>query len=55
MIWVHAINPDVKVVLSTGCSEDQEILDLMKRGCRGMIQKPFGSDKLVEKINLALT
>ena len=51
---IRAINPDAKVVLSTGSSEDEEILDLMKRGCRGLIQKPFGFDKLVEKICLAV-
>jgi DNA-binding NarL/FixJ family response regulator len=42
------------VLLSTGSSEDEEILDLMKQGCRGMIQKPFGIAKLTEKIGAAL-
>jgi CheY-like chemotaxis protein len=51
---IREINPDARVVLSTGSSEDKEILDLMKRGCRGMIQKPFGLKTLAEKIGLAL-
>ena len=49
------IDPNVKVVLSTGCSENQEILDIMNHGCRGMIQKPFGLKALAEKIGLALS
>jgi DNA-binding NarL/FixJ family response regulator len=39
---IQEIDPNVKVVLSTGCSENQEILDIMNHGCRGMIQKPSG-------------
>jgi DNA-binding NtrC family response regulator len=51
---IQEIDPNVKVVLSTGCAENQEILDIMNHGCRGMIQKPFGLKTLVEKISLAL-
>jgi two-component system, cell cycle sensor histidine kinase and response regulator CckA len=52
---VREINPDAKIVLSTGCSEDNNILNLMKLGCRGMIQKPYGLRSLAEKIGLALS
>lgn len=52
---LQEIDPNVKVVLSTGCSENQEILDIMKHGCRGMIQKPFGLKALIEKIGVALS
>ena len=52
---IQEINPNVKVVLSTGCSENQEILDIMNHGCRGIIQKPFGLKALAEKIGLALS
>ena len=51
---IQEIDSNVKVVLSTGCAENQEILDIMNHGCRGMIQKPFGLKTLVEKISLAL-
>ncbi|MFO7709835.1 MAG: response regulator [Desulfobacterales bacterium] len=51
---IRAIDPNAKVVLSTGSSENQEILDIMHLGCRGMIQKPFGLKLLAEKIDLAL-
>ena len=51
---IQEIDPNVKVVLSTGCSENQEILDIMNHGCRGMIQKPFGLKALAEKIGLPL-
>lgn len=52
---IREINPEAGVLLSTGSSEDEEILDLMKQGCRGMIQKPFGIAKLTEKIGAALS
>ncbi len=51
---IRKINPDARVVLSTGHGENQEILDLMKLGCRGMIQKLFGFDMLAEKIKRAM-
>lgn len=52
---IQEIDPNVKVVLSTGCGENQEIFDIMNHGCRGMIQKPFGLKILAEKIALALS
>jgi DNA-binding NtrC family response regulator len=52
---IQEIDPNVKVVLSTGCSENHEIRDIMNHGCRGMIQKPFGLKALAEKIGLALS
>jgi CheY-like chemotaxis protein len=44
------INPDIKVILSSGYSlsgQGQEILD---RGCNGFIQKPFNMNDLSRKI-----
>ncbi|MBW2259514.1 MAG: PAS domain S-box protein, partial [Deltaproteobacteria bacterium] len=35
------INPDVKVLLSSGFSIDGEASDILDRGCNGFIQKPF--------------
>lgn len=51
---LREIDPNARVVLSTGTCENQEIRDIMRHGCRGMIQKPFGLDALAEKIHLAL-
>jgi CheY-like chemotaxis protein len=35
------VNPDVKVLLSSGFSIDGEAGDILNRGCNGFIQKPF--------------
>jgi signal transduction histidine kinase/CheY-like chemotaxis protein len=45
------INPDVKVLLSSGYSIDGQASSIIKRGCRGFIQKPFSLQALSQKIN----
>jgi PAS domain S-box-containing protein len=44
------INPDVKVLLSSGFSIDGEATEILARGCDGFIQKPFRMSELAEKI-----
>jgi len=44
------INPDIKVLLSSGYSIDGQAADILKRGCNGFIQKPFNMKQLAEKI-----
>jgi PAS domain S-box-containing protein len=44
------INPKVKVLLSSGYSIDGEATEILKRGCKGFIQKPFMINVLAEKI-----
>jgi two-component system cell cycle sensor histidine kinase/response regulator CckA len=44
------INPEVKVLLSSGYSIDGEANEIMNRGCDGFIQKPFDIKKLSAKI-----
>ena len=44
------INPDIKVLLSSGYSIDGEATEILKRGCSGFIQKPFKINELAEKI-----
>ncbi|MCG2755586.1 MAG: response regulator, partial [Desulfobacteraceae bacterium] len=44
------INPDIKVLLSSGYSIDGEATDILNRGCNGFIQKPFDMKKLSAKI-----
>jgi CheY-like chemotaxis protein len=44
------INPEVKVILSSGYSFDGEAAQIMARGCDGFIQKPFGIKELSQKI-----
>jgi PAS domain S-box-containing protein len=44
------INPEIKVMLSSGYSIDGQTNEILKRGCMGFIQKPFNMKKLSQKI-----
>ena len=44
------INPNIKVLLSSGYSIDGEAAEILERGCNGFIQKPFRMNDLSEKI-----
>jgi len=44
------INRDVKALLSSGYSIHGQATEILKRGCDGFIQKPFGMQELSEKI-----
>ncbi len=45
------INPDVRVLLSSGYSLEGQAKDILNRGCLGFIQKPYKIDELSNKIN----
>lgn len=45
------INPEVKVLLSSGYSLDDQALTIMDFGCHGFIQKPFNMKDLSKKIH----
>lgn len=45
------INPDIKVLLSSGYSIDGEAREIMGRGCNGFIQKPFNISDLSRRIS----
>jgi CheY-like chemotaxis protein len=47
---IKAINPGVKVLLSSGYSIGGQATDIMKRGCDGFIQKPFKANELSGKL-----
>ena len=51
---IKAINPDVKVLLSSGYSVDGQAIDLLERGCNGFMQKPFTMEELSGKITQIL-
>ena len=51
---IKAINPDVKVLLSSGYSVDGQAIDLLERGCDGFMQKPFTMEELSGKITQIL-
>ncbi|MBN1614656.1 MAG: PAS domain S-box protein, partial [Deltaproteobacteria bacterium] len=38
---LKAINPNIKVILTTGYSVNGSVPSLLERGCKGYIQKPF--------------
>ncbi|MDY6857580.1 MAG: response regulator [Thermodesulfobacteriota bacterium] len=44
------INPNIKVLLSTGYSIDGQAQEILKRGCNGFIQKPFRIKELSNKL-----
>ena len=44
------INPDIKVLLSTGYSIEGQAREILDRGCDGFIQKPFGVKELSGRI-----
>ena len=47
---LKAVNPAIKVILSSGYSLDQNASAIIDRGCNGFIQKPFNMKILEEKI-----
>ena len=48
------INPNVKVLLSSGYSIDGQAQEILDRGCNGFIQKPFGMKQLSQEIRAVL-
>jgi two-component system, cell cycle sensor histidine kinase and response regulator CckA len=49
------INPEVKVILTSGYTLDGQAHEIMERGCRAFIQKPFTIQNLSQKIHDVLT
>jgi len=47
---MKTINPNIKILLSSGYSIDGQATEIMKRGCNGFIQKPFDMKGLSQKI-----
>jgi len=46
---LKAINPDIKVLLSSGYSINSQAKKILDRGCDGFIQKPFTMKQLSRK------
>ena len=44
------INANVKVLIASGYAKDQQIKEMMEKGCSGFIQKPFSIKSLSQKI-----
>jgi CheY-like chemotaxis protein len=51
---LRAINPQIKVLLSSGYSIDGQAQEILERGCNGFIQKPFDINRLASKIRTIL-
>jgi CheY-like chemotaxis protein len=51
---LKTLNPDVRVILSSGYSINGNAEEIMKRGCKAFIQKPFQMGDLSGKIRKAL-
>lgn len=48
------MNPGVKVLLSSGYSQDGQASEILERGCAGFIQKPFDIHQVSAKISALL-
>ena len=51
---LKSVNPQVRVLLSSGYSLDGEAAAIMQQGCKGFIQKPFDLEQLSNKIRQVL-
>jgi two-component system cell cycle sensor histidine kinase/response regulator CckA len=51
---IKKINPDIKVILSSGYSLEGQATKILERGCSGFIQKPFNVSDLSRKIREVL-
>ena len=48
------IDPQVKVLLSSGYSINGQAKTILDRGCKGFLQKPFGLADLSKKVRQVL-
>jgi PAS domain S-box-containing protein len=51
---LRAINPQVKVLLSSGYSTNGEVGEILKQGVSGFVQKPYREDELAAKVREVL-
>jgi CheY-like chemotaxis protein len=47
---LRELNPQVKVLLSSGYTMDGTASEILSRGCNGFIQKPFNLKQLSLKV-----
>jgi CheY-like chemotaxis protein len=52
---MKSIDPDVKILLSSGYSRDGQAQKILDRGCNGFIQKPFDLKTLSHKLRDVLS
>ena len=51
---LRTINPNVRVLLTSGYNVNQQITSLLSQGCVGFVQKPFQSRSLSSNVRSAL-
>ena len=51
---LRGIDPDIKVMIASGFSDDDEVKSLMKLGCKGFLLKPFNIERLSHKLREAM-
>jgi DNA-binding NtrC family response regulator len=51
---IRKIDPEVKILLSSGYSIDGQATEILKKGCNGFIQKPFNLKDFSKKIREVL-
>jgi two-component system, cell cycle sensor histidine kinase and response regulator CckA len=51
---LKAIDPEVKILLSSGNSVNGQAQEILKRGCHGFIQKTFNLNELSRRIGEVL-
>ncbi len=44
------LNPDIRVILSSGYSLNEQATGIIERGCRAFIQKPFSMSEVSQKV-----
>lgn len=52
---IRKINPEAKVIMTSGFLEDERVQKVLLAGANGFIQKPCNLEKLVKKINHVFT
>ena len=45
------LNPDIKVLISSGYNIDEQVNDMLKHGCKGFVQKPFSMKILSRRLS----
>lgn len=48
--FLKQVNPNLKILLSSGYGRDGQVEEILERGCDGFIQKPFDINELSSKI-----
>jgi CheY-like chemotaxis protein len=51
---IKRLDPGARIIVASGYSEDHMIRELMEKGCRSFIQKPFSIEKLSREIQKAM-